>query len=99
MVYVCPAVSRWYFVDAAPVEVYAQAEQAVIGAGFHIEQGRPECDGKPSGSACYLIAVRDGPIRLAVFIHNPGYDIDPGKGETLVMDRTTVVVRAEPANG
>ncbi len=85
----CPAAARYYFVDADPVDVLAQAEAMVIGAGFEVaELYHPECDGVPSGSACSLNASLD-PNDLQVNIHNRGESAGAGAEPGLTAVRIT----------
>jgi hypothetical protein len=85
----CPAAARYYFVDADPADVLAQAEAMATAAGFEVDQVYfPECDGAPSGPACTLNASLD-PNDLQVNIHNRGESAGAGAEPRLTAVRIT----------
>lgn len=72
----CPSIRRYYAADADPAQNLRAVKDAVVAAGFAIEEElHPECDQLSSGPVCSLAAVKDG-ARLEVNVHPPGEDVD-----------------------
>lgn len=88
----CPAVVRYYLVDATPIEVFAAAKEAAMGAGFEVqEEFDPACNAPPSVPACRFIAARDAD-HIVVNVYGPGKDDGTGVGQA---NRVTVRMTAE----
>ncbi len=90
---VCPAVVRYYLVDAVAADIYAEAKQVVTAAGYSIKQEfYPACDASPSSAACTFYAVKDKD-QVTVNVYNAGGGGDDGLGFAR-QDRSTVRVTA-----
>jgi hypothetical protein len=89
----CPAVVRFYLVDARASDIYAEAKQVVTTAGYSInDEFYPACDAPPSGPACTFYALKDAD-QITVDVYNAGGGGDDGLGFAR-QDRSTVRVMA-----
>jgi hypothetical protein len=80
----CPKVIRYFLVDAAQIDAYRDAEAAVAGAGFAIDEPfDPTC---LELDFCAFRALREA-VELQVNV-NP-----PGKGDGGVADPDRVTIR------
>ena len=91
----CPAVVRYYLVDAAPIEVYVIAKKTVIDAGYEIQRefDSEACDAPPNAPACALFAAKEAD-QIIVNIYNMGQDDDTGVAQA---NRVTVRMTADKA--
>lgn len=91
----CPSATRWYLVaDDGPI-AYADAKDALVDAGFALEQERaPECASAPGGSLCGLRVSANGAI-IDVDVFPPGRDV----GGLGLADNERLLVRVVARTG
>jgi hypothetical protein len=70
----CPRVTRYYVVSGTPTDVFPQAKQVLVTAGFTIATEYP-CAAPSQTPACSMSSTRDGDA-LDVNVYNPGDDPD-----------------------
>ena len=90
----CPAVVRYYQVDATAVEAYRMAKQAITDAGYGIQRefDAEACDAPPSAPACAFFAAGDA-MQMIVNIYDKGQDDGTGLAQA---DRVGVRITAQP---
>ncbi len=71
----CPRVTRYYVVSGTPTDVFPQAKQLLVTAGFTIGTEYPDCAAPPQTPACSMFSTRDGDA-LDINVYNPGDDPD-----------------------
>src|SRR6478752_4710666 len=67
----CPRVTRYFVASGTPTDVFPQAKQILVTAGFTIRTEYPDCAAPPQSPACSMFSIRDGDA-LDVNVYNPG---------------------------
>lgn len=63
----CPSIFRYYTADGALPELFFQARDALVGAGFAITHERsPNCDPLTNGSPCSMAIADHATVRIIV---------------------------------
>lgn len=90
----CPSVFRYYTADGALPELFLQAKDALVGAGFVITHERsPNCDLLTNGSPCSISATKAN-VQLSVDFYRAGEDVD-SQG-VAIADHATVRIIVRP---
>jgi hypothetical protein len=72
----CPSAWRYYVPVGALPDLFQQAKQAVVAAGFtDIFEGHPACDLNTNGAVCVITASK-GAVRLEINLYPVGKDVD-----------------------
>lgn len=91
----CPSATRWYLVADDGPTAYADAKDALVDAGFALEQERaPDCASAPGGSLCGLRASANGSV-IDVDVFPPGRDV----GGLGLADNERLLVRIVARKG
>jgi hypothetical protein len=74
--FMCPSVTRYYGAAGGLVAVHDEARSTAEQAGFAVtEDTSPNCDFNTVAARCAFVATK-GPVRLEVYVFDPGVDPD-----------------------